>query len=149
MIKSGAGLFFLAFLATVSSRPLWGQESVDPRGQYPDVGTGNVAPSPSGTLELLIEPGDLRGGSRQVQDARRSRIRIYDEAGRFVREVVAVSPVEGRMAFDLAPGKYLVEVASPSGRKTFRATVAPEHWTVVNPARAGEHETRTPPPVEP
>lgn len=149
MIRTASAV--LAFVLPVAAgiSPLRGQESVDPRDRIPDFGTGNVVVPRTGDLKLILDPGDLRGGSRQVQDSRRPRVRIYDGAGTLVREVVQQSRIGGAVTVDLPVGRYLVNVVAPrsSGRSTFWVTVRENRSTIVDPTKAEDREREERPPV--
>jgi hypothetical protein len=144
-----SAILIFALSLTAGILPLRGQESVDPRGPYPDHGLGNVDAFRTGDLKVLLEANDLRGGCRQVQDARRPRCRIYDDGGHFVREVVQQSVTGGAVTMELPPGRYLVEVVAPYRAKSpFWVTVKENQSTIVDPSKEGQRQT-LPPPVEP
>ena len=131
----------LTLLGGAGVSGVWGQEPIDPRGPYPDLGKGNVSAARVGTLEIHSEVGDLRGGSRQVQDERRPRYRIYDDQGQLQREVVDVTGTGNSGPIDLPPGKYLVRIVGHGLKTTtVRVTVVEGRSTVVDAARAGEGE---------
>ncbi len=146
MIRAQAALFILVLSATTGISALRGQESVDPRGPYPDFGAGNAKAPRTGDLEVTLDPGDLRGGSRQVQDSRRPRVRVYDGSGRLLREAILQSTTPGAVTVDLPQGRYLVEVVAPStARKPFWVTVRENRATIVDPSLPAESEDRRPP----
>lgn len=130
-----------------------GQDSVDPKGSYPDMRKGNLFPLHSGTLEIYFEPGDYRGGSRQAQDARRPRCRIYDSGGQFIKEMVDQSSSSGVFTASLSPGRYLVEFITPPVRRLpFWVTIVGDRPVIVDVSRLGTEGPRAveapKPPVE-
>jgi len=139
----------LALFAMIAGSEVRGQESLDPQGDYPDLGKGNVAVAGTGRLDLYFELPDLRGGSRQAQDARRPRCRVYDVKGHFLKEVTDPSPTSGVLTASLPRGAYLIEVFIPPVRWTpFWVSVAADRATGVDLSKA-KSKTEHEPPQQP
>lgn len=131
----------VALLAMVAGSNVRGQESLDPQGNYPDLGKGNVTAAGPGTgrLEIYYERYDLRGGSRAVQDSRRARCRIYDVKGQFITAVTDTELPNGVLGATLTRGAYLVEVILDHVRWTpFWVSVEHDGTTSVDLSRALE-----------
>jgi hypothetical protein len=99
------------------------QDTIDPNGSYADAQTGNVMESmppmivtvpPSGRLLVYVrgEGTLIMSSGKSGIDATRPRYSIYDDSGRFVREVVngVVTGKESPEEVALTSGQYLVKV---------------------------------------
>jgi hypothetical protein len=129
----------------------------DPRGSYPDAGTGTLVREESNDGCLTVETARIRVD----QDGRRfydsydpnwytslsapSGYSVFDREGRHVVDVPNHSPLvvtlEGPTPVPLAPGRYLVRLDLPIGNvRTFWVTIEPRGHTLVDPARIGRVE---------
>jgi hypothetical protein len=99
------------------------RDRVDPNGSYADAQTGNVVESmppmlvtspPSGRLLVYVrgEGTTIMASGKSGLDTSRPRYSIYDESGRYVREVVnaVATAKESPEEVALTPGRYLVKV---------------------------------------
>jgi hypothetical protein len=99
------------------------KDTVDPKGSYADARSGNVIGSmppmtvtvpPSGRLLVYVrgEGTTIMASGKSGIDATRPRYSIYDDSGRYVREVVnaVVTAKESPEEVALTAGRYLVKV---------------------------------------
>jgi hypothetical protein len=143
-----ASLSVALTLALSACRP---ESRPDPRGSYPDAGTGTVAREESEDGRLTVETVTIRVNQdgRCFEDSRDPNwytslaapggYSIFDREGRPVADVPNHSPLvvtpEGPTAVPLAPGRYLVRLDRPVGNvRTFWVTIEPRGHTVVDPA---------------
>lgn len=121
----------LAVVGCAASKP-----AIDPRGSYPDLGTGNVSPSAKGALLVHTETfpsmdGDVLRNLHSGYDA-------YDPQGQWLFFVPnhRHSSDESPDPVDLAPGRYLIRPeAGGSPRRTFWVTIQEGKTTEVDVAK--------------
>jgi hypothetical protein len=131
--------------------------SLDPRGPYPDAGTGTVVreESQDGRLTVATPMIRVNQDGRCFDDSRDpnwytslpapSGYSVFDREGRPVIDVPNHSPLvvtmERPAPVALPPGRYLVRLDIPVGDvRTFWVTIEPRRHTVVDPARIGRVE---------
>ncbi len=150
--------FFIATavgLAAGCSSPA--PERLDPRGNYPDLRTGNVDPRDSGGILVVSTPTEVDWSSGRTltngPDVRPPVVHtgytVFNSEGAFVRHVanhsLAPSTDEAPEEVVLPAGRYLVRTDdAATGRDRFWVTIDPERRTQVDVARIG-----TAPPQQP
>jgi hypothetical protein len=125
-------------------------ERVDPRGQYPDAGLGNVGPHETGGVLVVSTSTTVDASSGRTltngPDVRSPVVHtgytVFNSEGGFVQYVrnhsLAPSADEAPAEVALPPGRYLVRPdASEVARGPFWVTIEPEHDTRVDVARIG------------
>ncbi|HVE41906.1 MAG TPA: hypothetical protein VNM14_18575 [Planctomycetota bacterium] len=155
-MKIAANLPLALALALTACQPAR-ESRPDPRGSYPDAGTGTASREPSEDGRLTVETVMIRVNQdgRCFQDSRDinwytalpapSGYSIFDRDGRPVADVPNHSPLvvtmEGPTPVPLAPGRYLLRLDRPVGDvRTFWVTIEPRRHTIVDPARIGRAE---------
>jgi hypothetical protein len=116
------------------------RDYIDPKGSYPDAGTGNVEVPRTGELAVRAHPEyPWFRASKDTYGYHLPRFVVYDEQGRRVREVSNRAEVEGFTELTharLPAGRYLVRVdpafIEDDEPGVFWVTVSPDHLTVVD-----------------
>jgi hypothetical protein len=142
------GIFIASALVVAVGCSSPGPERIDPQGNYPDVGTGNVDPRDTGGTLIVSTPTaidwssgrTLTGGPEARPPMVHSGYTVFNSEGAFVRYVpnhsLAPSADEAPQEVVLPPGRYLVRAdEAGTGHDRFWVTIDPERRTQVDVAR--------------
>lgn len=142
------GIFIASALGLAAGCSSPAQERLDPRGNYPDVGTGNVDSRAIGGVLVISTPTEvdwssgrtLTNGPEVRPPVVHTGYTVFNSDGAFVRHVpnhsLAPSADEGPQEVVLPPGRYLVRAdEAAKGHDRFWVTIDPERRTQVDVAR--------------
>jgi hypothetical protein len=142
------GILFASGFAVAVGCSSPGPERIDPRGNYPDVGTGNVDSRDTGGTLVISTPTEVDWSSGRTltngPDVRPPVVHtgytVFNSEGAFVQYVpnhsLAPSADESPQEVVLPPGRYLVRAdEAGAGHDRFWVTIDPERRTQVDVAR--------------
>src|SRR5688572_25737266 len=132
---------WIALFAALAGCATAAPDRIDPKGSYPNAGTGNVKVKEAGTLVVFgHDEVDLFRDAKETIRREDPHFTVYDEQGRRVAELRGSRRTTDPDDFDVATlpaGRYLVRSSEPHGDlpQTFWVTVERDGLTAVDTTR--------------